>query len=225
VIVADIQDGSSTTTAIEDAGGSALSVTLDVTQKESWQNAIRVAEEAFGPISVLVNNAGLHGGRSRFEAMDLDVWGPVMDVNAFGTYLGMASVLPSMKRAGGGSIVNISSISAMVAMEYPDPDTTPVPVYHASKAAVTILSKYAAAQFGRFNVRVNSLHPGPITTTMGAASVEDPVRRKHFMDVIPLGRFGSADDIAKGALYLASDDSSFVTGSQLVIDGGYTCRA
>lgn len=225
VIATDVSEsGAEVVDQIRKAGGEATFLQHDVTERSDWDSVVGAALDSYGRLDILVNNAALHGGRSTFEDTPMETWRSVTEVNVLGVFLGIQAVVPALERGGGGSIVNISSVSGSVAMVYPKRDTTPTVAYHASKASVTIMTKYAAAQFGERNIRVNSVHPGPIASPMGADSVRDPARLKHFTDVIPLGRFGEPEDIAQGVLYLASDESKFVTGTSLVIDGGYTCR-
>jgi NAD(P)-dependent dehydrogenase (short-subunit alcohol dehydrogenase family) len=225
VIVADVlnDEGAAVASEINAEGGRAEYVELDVTQEEQWKRATDRAG-ALGGLDVLVNNAGVQGGRAKFEDTTRAMWEAALTVNGLGVLLGMQAAVPLMQGKGGGTIINISSVAGIVASEHPNRDTTPNVAYYASKAAVRILTKTAAAQLGRFGIRVNSVHPGFILTPMSAVSMEDPVRRQYFLGRIPLGRAGTPEDVAAGVLFLASDESSFVSGSELVIDGGETCK-
>jgi NAD(P)-dependent dehydrogenase (short-subunit alcohol dehydrogenase family) len=164
-----------------------------------------------------VNNAGVGGG-SLLEHTTAAAWDHGMDVNAKGVFLGTKAAIPAMRRSGGGSIVNISSQLGMVGLERSSPQ------YQASKGAVRTLTKLTAVQYARERIRANSVHPGPIVTPMTEARRGDPGHYEYMVSRIPLGRYGEPDEVAYGVLYLASDESSFVTGSELVIDGGWTAQ-
>lgn len=184
----------------------------DVASEYDWAAVIAETEAAFGPVNVLVNNAGvaLH---SSIEQMDLASYRKVIDVNQTGTFLGMQAVIPSMRRAGGGSIVNLSSICGLVGR----PNSM---AYTASKFAVRGMTKVAAVELGRDNIRVNSVHPGGIATAMYetlAQSVRDEVVAK-----VPLGRAGTRDEATGLVIFLASDESGYCTGAEFIIDGGLT---
>jgi cyclopentanol dehydrogenase len=222
VVIGDIleSEGSEVAADIIASGGHALFVKLDVTSNLDWEKAVAIAVNRFGLLNVLVNNAGI-SSRAAFESTTIEDWNKVMAVNALGPFIGIKAVLAAMQKAGGGSIINISSTSGIVADKYPRREDTPNAGYYASKAAVTAITKLAAVQFAQFGVRVNSVHPGFIATPLAEESARDPIRMKHFLERIPLGRIGRAEEVAYGVLYLASDESSFVTGAELVIDGGY----
>jgi len=164
-----------------------------------------------------VNNAGVGGG-SRLEDTTAEAWDHGMDVNAKGVFLGTKAAIPAMRRAGGGSIVNISSQLGLVGMERSSPQ------YQASKGAVRTLTKLTAVQYARERIRCNSVHPGPVVTPMTEARRSDPGHYEYMVSRIPLGRYGEPDEVAYGVLYLASDEALFVTGSELVIDGGWTAQ-
>jgi cyclopentanol dehydrogenase len=166
---------------------------------------------------VLVNNAGV-GAVGRIEDTTAKDWDHVMDVNAKGVFLGTKAVIPAMRRAGGGSIVNISSQLGLVGTDNSSPQ------YQASKGAVRLLTKATAIQYAREGIRANSVHPGPIVTAMTERRRADPEHYQRMLSRIPLGRFGESDEVAYGVLYLASDEAAFVTGSELVIDGGWTAQ-
>jgi len=164
-----------------------------------------------------VNNAGV-SGRGPIETTTLEDWNLVMNVNATGVFLGTRAVIPAMRAAGGGSIVNISSQLGLVGTDNSSPQ------YQASKGAVRLLTKATAIQYAREGIRANSVHPGPIVTPMTEARRADPEIAKLMVSRIPLGRYGEPEEVAWGVLYLASDEASFVTGSELVIDGGWTAQ-
>jgi NAD(P)-dependent dehydrogenase (short-subunit alcohol dehydrogenase family) len=171
----------------------------------------------FGKLDVLVNNAGV-GGPGRVEDVTLEEWNRVMDVNSTGVFLGTRAVIPAMRRAGGGAIVNISSQLGLVGVDNSSPQ------YQASKGAVRLLTKATAIQYAKDRIRVNSVHPGPIVTPMTEARRKDPATYALTVSRIPLGRYGEPEEVALGVLYLASDESAFVTGAELVIDGGWTAQ-
>ena len=198
-------------------GGQALYVPLDVTSESAWERAVSAAVGRFGRLDVLVNNAGI-GGAGRLEETRLEDWNRVMDVNAKGVFLGTRAAIPALRQAGGGSIVNISSQLGLVGMD----DSSPQ--YQASKGAVRLLTKLTALQYAKERIRANSVHPGPIITPMTEGRRADPTIFARMTSRIPLGRYGEAEEVAYGVLYLASDESRFVTGSELVIDGGWTAQ-
>ena len=203
---------------IDEAGGEALFVRLDVTSEANWQEAIAATVERFGKLDILVNNAGIGGLTTRLEDSTLDEWNRVMDINATGVFLGTKTAIPEMRRAGGGSIINISSISGNVGQD------SVYAGYNASKGAVRLLTKSTAIQYAKEAIRVNSVHPGPIATDMTAKARADTQRSRSTVSGTPMGRYGEPEEIAYGVLYLASDESSYVTGSELVIDGGWTAQ-
>ncbi|HJN86935.1 MAG: glucose 1-dehydrogenase [Dehalococcoidia bacterium] len=202
---------------INETGGQALFVRLDVTSESEWQKAIAATVEAFGKLDVLVNNAGIRA-QGKVEDVTVEAWDLVMNVNAKGTFLGTKTAIPEMRRAGGGSIVNISSQLGLVGT------ATSSPQYSASKGAIRLFTKATAIQYAKDAIRVNSVHPGPIATPMTEAGRADPQRYKMMVSGIPLGRYGESEDVAYGVVFLASDESSFMTGSELVIDGGWTAQ-
>lgn len=216
VVLGDVLEGDVKERAseIRTAGGKAEALRLDVTQAEDWEAAVSLAERSFGRLDVLVNNAGILV-TDGVEATSREAWDRVIAVNQTGTWLGMRAALPAMRRAGGGSIVNISSIYGLIG-------SGGSAAYHASKGAVRLLTKTAALEHAPQKIRVNSIHPGVIDTLMLDALPKE--LRPVLPTLTPLGRNGTPEDIAFGALYLASDESAFVTGSELVIDGGMTAR-
>jgi len=195
-------------------GSAAVFVRLDVTKESDWQHAIATAEQTYGQLNILVNNAGIVR-MAPLDETSLEAWNEVINVNQTGVFLGMKHAIPAMRRAGGGSIINISSVAGMVGLSN-------IPAYQASKGAVRLLTKNAAVQYAKDKIRVNSVHPGQIETPM--TTPLDPARREMVLSMTPLGRDGKPEEVAYGVLYLASDEASFVTGAELVIDGGFTAR-
>ena len=218
VVIGDVleDEGRETEAQIAEAGGQALFVRLDVTREDDWLQAIQTTVATFGRLDVLVNNAGI-SGRGTVEETSIDAWDRVMAVNAKGVFLGTKLAIPEMRKVGGGSIINISSIYGIVGSETSAS-------YHASKGAVRIFTKAAALQYAGDGIRVNSVHPGFVDSPMTERHHAIPEVRQDRLAKTPLGHLGTPEDIAPGILYLASDESSFVTGSELVIDGGMTAR-
>lgn len=219
VVIGDVldEDGRQTEAAINELGGECLFVHLEVTDEGSWTQAIAETISRFGKLDILVNNAGVGGDRGRLEDTSEEVWDRIMDINAKGVFLGTKAAIPEMRRAGGGSIINISSIYGLVGSGGSS-------AYHASKGAVRLLTKSTAIQYASEGIRVNSVHPGIIDTPMTEAILADPERNQRWISGTPLGRRGEPEDVAYGVLFLASDESSFMTGSELVIDGGWTAQ-
>ena len=217
VVFGDILDeeGKQVEAAIREAGGEATYVHLDVTQEADWQQAVAAAVSTYGKLDILVNNAGILR-RDGIEETSRELWDTVMAVNATGVFLGTKHAIPEMRKAGGGSIVNISSVSGMVALGGP--------AYNASKGAVRVFTKVTAIRHADDNIRCNSIHPGPVRTPMTESTYSDPDMLAQRLRSMPLGRLGTSEDIAYGVLYLASDEAAFMTGSELVIDGGYTAQ-
>ncbi len=219
VVIGDVLEGEGRQTeeSVNEAGGECVFVRLDVTSKDDWTAAVATAVARFGKLDVLVNNAGITitGG---IEELTVQDWDRTLDINAKGVFLGARAVIPEMRRAGGGSIINISSGAGIV----PAPGTSGA--YAASKGAVRIFSKSTAIQYARENIRCNSVHPGPIETPMLRSARGSGDELGGTIERVPLGRIGRPEEIAYGVLYLASDESSFVTGAELVIDGGRTAQ-
>jgi len=197
---------------ITKAGGQARFVKVDVTSEADWQAAVQAAVAAFGKLDILVNNAGISG--SGPDTMSVDVWDKVMDINAKGVFLGMKYAIPAMQQAGGGAIVNISSISGFVGQDRIHM------AYNASKGAVRIMTKSAAVQYAKDGIRVNSVHPGVMPPMRTSQASADPEWRAKMLRVIPLRREGRVEEVASAVLFLASDDASYITGTELVVDGG-----
>ena len=217
VVFGDILDdeGRQVETEIAAAGGEAVYVRLDVTDEDAWREAVGTAVSRFGKVDILVNNAGIASWNAGDDAT-VEEWDRIMEVNAKGVFLGTKAVIPAMRAAGGGSIINISSISGMVGQ------TNIHPGYNASKGAVRILTKSTAVQHAAEGIRCNSIHPGPVKTPMTERGWSDPEWLQAMRRRTPLGRYADPDEIAYGVLFLASDESSFMTGSEMVIDGGVT---
>ena len=223
VAVTDLReaDGLAVVQEIERGGGQAAYWQLDVRLEHDVERVVTEAFTAFGALDVLVNNAGIGGVSKPTHEITEDEWDALMAVNVKGVFFCTKHVLPHMMQSGGGSIINLSSIYGLVGA----PD---VPPYHASKGAVRLMSKKDALLYAPYQIRVNSIHPGYIWTPLVESFVNaapDPAAlRKAIEAKHPLGRMGDPDDVAWGIVYLASDESRFVTGTELVIDGGYTAQ-
>lgn len=221
VIVTDLaQEGIETAREIESHGRKALFIRHDVTSEPGWKSVIEQALSEFGRLDVLVNNAGVIIYK-KIEDTSLDEWRRVMSVNLDGVFLGTKAAIGAMKKTGGGSIINIASVAGLIG----NPDAS---AYHASKGGVRSLSKAAAIECSKagygYNIRVNSIYPGVIDTSMADGLKQDELKYKTALNWHAMGRFGEPQDVAYGVLYLASDESKFLTGSELVIDGGWTAR-
>lgn len=200
---------------LSNAGASVLSRRLDVTSQDDWAAAVDATVEAFGRLDVLVTNAGILS-MAGVEDTTLEQWNQILAVNQTGVWLGMKAAVPDMRSSGGGSIINISSIYGLIG-------SGAATAYQSTKGAVRIMTKTAAIQYAPEGIRVNSIHPGVIDTGMVDEEVPDEFRPV-LIAATPLGRMGTPEEIAYGALFLASEESSFVTGSELVMDGGYTTQ-
>ena len=219
VVFGDVLDdeGKKVEAEIRAGGGQATYVHLDVTREADWRAAVATAVERYGKLTVLVNNAGILL-RARIEDTSEADWDRIMAVNVKGVFLGTKCAIPAMRTAGGGSIVNISSTAGLVG----SPQGTAA--YTATKGAVRLFTKSTAIQHARDNIRANSVHPGPIATDMIADTMRNEEHWKERLRRLPMGRVGTVDEVAYGVLYLASDEASYVTGSELVIDGGTTAE-
>ena len=217
VVIGDIldQEGKGVEEDIRESGGEATFVHLDVIKEAEWRTAIKTTVDRYGKLDILVNNAGV-SGPGKVEDTTEEEWDRVMDINAKGVFLGTKTAIPEMRKAGGGSIVNISAQIGIVGVEHASPE------YQASKAAVRNFTKATALQYAREGIRANSVHPSTIVTAMTEGA--DPERKKSNLSRIPLGRYGQPEEVAYGVLYLASDESAWVTGAELVIDGGWTAQ-
>jgi NAD(P)-dependent dehydrogenase (short-subunit alcohol dehydrogenase family) len=208
-------EGSRVVDEITRANGAALFHKLDVTSEAEWQAAIAATLAAYGKLDILVNDAGISGSAVE-DLLDSDAWNTIMAVNSTGTFLGIKHAVPEMRKAGGGSIVNISSISGVTGQGGIHP------AYNASKGAVRTLTKTAAVQYGRDNIRVNSVHPGLMPPMRTSGRTADPALRARWIETaVPLGRAGEAHEVANAVLFLASDEASYITGAELYVDGGF----
>jgi len=219
VVFGDVLDeeGKKVEAQIRELGGEATYVHLDVAEESDWRVAVDTAVRTYGKLNVLVNNAGILI-RKNLEETTVEDWDRIMDVNAKGVFLGTKASIPAMRAAGGGSIVNISSTAGLVSS--PSGSAS----YTATKGAVRLLTKATAIQYAKEGIRCNSVHPGPIETDMLQDSLSDPAAMELRMQRLPMRRIGKPEEVAYGVIYLASDESSFVTGSELVIDGGTTAQ-
>ncbi len=217
VAVADMleEEGQQVAAEITQANGAAIFHKLDVTSEAEWREAIDATLAAFGRLDILVNDAGISGSAVE-DLFDTDAWERLMAVNATGTFLGMKLVIPIMRQAGGGSIVNISSISGVTGQRGIHVG------YNASKGAVRTLTKSAAVQYGRDNIRVNSVHPGLMPPMRTSGRTADPALRAKWIETsVPMGRAGRVEEVANAVLFLASDEASYITGVELYVDGGF----
>jgi 3(or 17)beta-hydroxysteroid dehydrogenase len=216
VAVADMleAEGRAVVAEITAAGGTAMFLKLDVTEEPQWEAAVGAVVDAWGRLDVLVNNAGISGSATN-DLYDTGLWDRIMAVNARGCFLGVKYAVAAMRRGGGGSIVNLSSISGVVGQERIHC------AYNASKAAVRLLTKSVAVQEGAAGIRVNSIHPGLMPPMRTSGATADPVFRAKMLGHVPLGRSGEVDEVAYAILFLASDESSYMTGSEMHVDGGY----
>ena len=216
VVLGDVLDdlGRETVGAMRRDGFEATYVHLDVTSSKDWLEVVSFVENDLGPLSILVNNAGIISAKGAVEESE-EMWGKVVSVNQTGVFLGMKHVVPAMRRAGGGAIVNVSSTLGIVgAEEYI--------AYQATKGAVRQMTKSAALSYVADGIRVNSVCPGFIDTAMTVALGSEIY--EHDVGATPMGRAGECREISRGVLYLASNESSYVTGTELVIDGGYCAQ-
>ena len=216
VVFGDIRDdeGKKVEAAIRARGGDAVYVHLDVTSETDWQSAVQTATGRYGKLDILINNAAIVIPRVPIEERTAAEWDQVMAVNAKGVFLGTKYAIPAMRRSGGGSIVNISSVAGIGQSLHQEP------AYAASKGAIRIFTKVTASQHAKDRIRCNSVHPGPVDTEMFHSAFPDREALERRLQRIPLGRMGTVAEIVSAVLYLASDDSSYMSGSELVIDGG-----
>ena len=219
VVFGDVLDdeGHAVERRITEAGGEAVYLHLDVTSDGDWTAAVDLAESRFGKLDVLLNNAGI-ANAEKIEDTTEELWDRIMAVNTKGVFLGTRKVLPAMRRAGGGSIINVSSIAGILGRALTGS------AYSASKGAVRTFTKTTAIQHASENIRCNSIHPGPVDTPMLSGISDNPDILSARTKEVPLGRLGRSRDIAYGALYLASDESVWITGIELIIDGGITAK-
>lgn len=199
---------------VQELGDAAAFQVLDVVDENSWAAAVQATVEHFGRLDILINNAGVLAFQP-IEQMSLEEYMRVININQVGVWLGMRAALPALREAGGGSIVNTSSTAGLRGVAYGS-------AYSASKFAVRGMTKVAALEFGQYKIRVNSVHPGGIATPMVASSADNSTDSGAYFKSLPLGRIGQPDEVAEMLLFLASDRSSYCTGSEFTIDGGMT---
>lgn len=219
VVAVDINDagGEETIKIISDAGGQAIYVHADVTKAVECENMVKVAEETYGALHVLFNNAGImHSQDDDAINTSEEVWDLTMSINLKGVFLGCKYGIPALRRAGGGSVINTASIVALMGA------ATPQLAYTASKGGVLAMTRELAIVHARENIRINALCPGPLRTELLMKFLNTEAKKQRRLVHIPIGRFGLAKEMAYAALYLASDESSYMTGSEFVIDGGIT---
>ena len=207
-------DGQQVAADITRANGTAEYMKLDVTSEDDWKAVVDATVQKYGKLDILVNNAGISGSAVT-DMLDTDAWDRLMAVNSRGVFLGTKYAVLAMKRAGGGSIVNLSSISGVTGQ------TMTHMGYNASKGAVRTLTKSTAVQFGRDGIRANSVHPGLMPPMRTSGATADPEVRKKMLQGVPLRRAGEVDEVANAVLFLASDEASYITGAELYVDGGY----
>lgn len=219
VVIGDILEAEGTKLAMElNKQEDCRFAKLDVTKSDDWKAAVDITISNFRKIDILINNAGISQPQISIDETTEETWDRVMSVNAKGTFLGTRSVVEAMRKAGGGSIVNVSSQFGLVGYQSENS------AYQASKGAIRIFTKVTALQYAKDNIRANSLHPGPVDTPAGVLASGNPERLASVLSKVPLGRIAKPREIAYGALFLASDESSFMTGAELVIDGGWTAQ-
>jgi NAD(P)-dependent dehydrogenase (short-subunit alcohol dehydrogenase family) len=216
VVIADVleEEGRQVAAEITRANATAEFMHLDVTSEDDWKAVIEATVQRYGKLDVLVNNAGISGSAVS-DMLDTEAWDRLMAVNARGVFLGTKHAVLAMQRAGGGSIVNLSSISGNTGQ------TMTHMGYNASKGAVRTLTKSTAVQFGRDGIRANSVHPGLMPPMRTSGATADPTVRAKMLEGVPLRRAGEIDEVANAVLFLASDEASYITGAELYVDGGY----
>lgn len=214
VVIADILEveGRAVAEAINSSGGNASFITLDVTVEEQWRKGMEATVAKHGRLDILVNNAGLSGAVT--DRMDVEYFDRLMAVNARGNFLGMKYAIQAMQKSGGGSIVNMSSISGIIGQEFVHMG------YNGAKGAIRLMTKSAAVQFAKDGIRVNSVHPGLMPPMRTSVSAADPKLREKVIETIPMRRAGRVEEAAYAILFLASDEASYITGAELVVDGG-----
>lgn len=217
VYIADINEEAGTAAAakLREAGTNTTFLSLNVSQEADWQRVVGQIEDETGGLDILVNNAGINV-RKVIEEMSAEELDQMYDVNVKGPFLGIKYALPVMRKIGGGSIINMSSVCGLVGHMY-----TPE-AYTTTKGAVALLTRAVAARYGKFNIRCNSINPSTADTPLVREMLKDPERMKERLGEVPLGRMASMQDIAEAALYLASQEGSFINGVALPVDGGVT---
>jgi NAD(P)-dependent dehydrogenase (short-subunit alcohol dehydrogenase family) len=219
IVVADVSDaaGAAVVAEIEAAGGAAAYVHADVSQAADAEGMVRAAEERFGKLDVLFNNAGImHSDDDNAITTEESVWDLTMNINLKGVFLGCKYGIPALRRAGGGSIINVASFVALLGA------ATPQLAYTASKGGVLAMTRELAVIHARENIRINAICPGPLRTELLMKFLNTEAKKQRRLVHIPMGRFGEAIEIARSALFLASDESSFTTGATFTVDGGIT---
>jgi NAD(P)-dependent dehydrogenase (short-subunit alcohol dehydrogenase family) len=219
IVAADVndKDGEQTAADIQAAGGKAVYVRADVSKAADCENMVNVAEKTFGKLNVLFNNAGImHSNDDNAMTTEESVWDLTMAINVKGVFFGCKYGIPALRRAGGGSIINTASFVALLGA------ATPQLAYTASKGAVLSMTRELAVIHARENIRVNALCPGPLRTELLMSFLNTDAKKQRRLVHVPMGRFGEAKEIAYAALYLASDESSYVTGTEFMVDGGIT---
>jgi NAD(P)-dependent dehydrogenase (short-subunit alcohol dehydrogenase family) len=216
VVVADLMEaeGQKVAADITADGGTARFLRLDVTDETDWQEAVATTTSTYGKLDILVNNAGISGTYTS-DTLSTEAWDRLLDINAKGVFLGMKYAIPAMQRAGGGSIINISSISGFVGQNDIHMG------YNASKGAVRLMTKSAAVQYAKDGIRVNSVHPGVMPPMQTSNLTADPEYRQVMLAQVPMGREGRREEVGYAVLFLASDEASYITGIELPVDGGF----
>ncbi|MFT4767880.1 MAG: 3(or 17)beta-hydroxysteroid dehydrogenase [Glaciecola sp.] len=223
LVLSDINESGAAALASElvATGGKAIAIRHDVTQPDDWERIIALTVENFGGLDILVNNAGIPGDNTGLMDLDLSKWHSVLSVNLDGVFLGLRYAGPALEKRGGGSVINVSSILGKVGL----PGAA---AYCASKGGVSLLSKSAALEWAPLKIRVNSVHPGFVETPLVDQALQNHEDAAGMRELLvaahPLGRLGQAEEIANAVAFLASDEASFMTGSEMVIDGGYTAQ-
>ena len=215
VVVADLleKEGAAVAASIVSTGGEAMFLRMDVSGEEQWREAVRATVKRYGGLDVLVNNAGISGAVP--DRMSTEYFDKLMAINVRGTFLGMKYAIPEMRNAGGGAIVNLSSISGFVGQEFVHMG------YNGAKAAIRMMTKSAAVQYAKDGVRVNSVHPGLMPPMRTSVTAADPKLREKLLESVPMRRPGRVEEAAYAILFLASDEASYITGTELVVDGGF----
>jgi NAD(P)-dependent dehydrogenase (short-subunit alcohol dehydrogenase family) len=215
VVVADLleKEGGAVAASIVSAGGEAMFLRMDVSGEEHWREAMRASVKRYGRLDLLVNNAGISGAVP--DRMSTEYFDKLMAINVRGTFLGMKYAIPEMQKAGGGAIVNLSSISGFVGQEFVHMG------YNGAKAAIRMMTKSAAVQYAKDGIRVNSVHPGLMPPMRTSVTAADPKLREKLLESVPMRRPGRVEEAAYAILFLASDEASYITGTELVVDGGF----
>ena len=218
VVIADIRedDARKVEAEISEAGGESMVIMLDVSKEDQWETSVAAIVARFGRLDILVNNAGISGSGER-DSNSTEAWDRLMDINAKSVFLGMKHAIPEMEKNGGGAIVNISSISGFVGQEAIHPG------YNASKGAVRLVTKAVAVQHAKNGIRVNSVHPGMLPPMLTSFQRGDP-NREAMNAAVPMGREGEPIEVANAVLFLASDEASYITGTERIVDGGFTAK-